>query len=378
MMKLAIYLGFILLATVLLGGCGLLEQDQRTDIVWLEEDLSDYVVITYNKQRDFEKIGVIDPVTGEILDTFDGFAGEDYVVDIVPTPDGRHLYVSMTPNRIRVSNSKGAVYKVNVLTWEIKEVYQEATFLKRGHDHEIYFITSPDSTGSNRSFGRIDQTSDSFIELTNLSIGFPEMSDQSLAYDVDRNHNLVYYIDEEQRLNRKNYETGEHSYLFEEYNEYLKPKYMHISYGGDFLFFSNGLVIDLRKGEIINSIPSTYHRYIVSRKDGKEVYFSDPIAPLFSRFPKDPTGKITVYNTEGNREMNSFYLFHESGQPVWSNIAHLTFNERYMVVGGRGCGFTTVDLKTREKISFHCYRDTFPDLQPFYLLLTRRVHELNQ
>lgn len=360
---------FIIILMVLpIYQCGIFGSDDRVQIDWVDEDLSDYVVITYNKQRDFEKFGVIDPVTGDVLDTFDGFAGDDFVVDIVPTPDGRHLYVSTSPSRPRVS--EGTVYKVDVLTWEMQEVYHEATFLKRGHDHELYFVTTPDSTGRDRTFGRIDPATDNFIELTTIDIPF--LYDVNWLYDVDRTRSLVYYPDQQGRLNRKNYETGEHSFIVEEYGGFWAHGYIHISYSGDYLFFPGGPVIDLRTEEIIGSVSSDNQGRIVSRRDEKEVYFSDP-GRMWSLTNDHFTGKITVYNTQRNRETNSFHLFHESGRPVRSIEAHLTFNERYLVVGGRGCGFITVDLKTREKLSFHCYRDM--DLYPFYLFLARRVHE---
>jgi hypothetical protein len=357
----------ILSAAVWPAGCGLFSSNDSVHIEWVDENLSDYVVITYNKQRNFEKFGVIDPVTGDVLDTFDGFAGEDFITDIVPTPDGRHLYVSISPNLLRVT--EGTVYKVDVLTWEMQEVYHEATFLKRGHDHELYFVTAPDSTGKDRTFGRIDPATDNFIELTTIDIAFPVQA--SLAFDVDYNRSLVYYIDEQNRLNRKNYETGEHSYILEEYGGFWRPGYIHISYSGDYLFFPGGPVINLRTEKIIGSVSSDNQGRIVSRRDEKEVYFSDP-GRLWSLTNDHFTGKITVYSTQHNGETGSFYLFHESGQPVRSIEAHLTFNDRYLVVGGRGCGFVTVDLKTRDYLNLHCYRDI--DLYPFYLFLTRRVH----
>ncbi|WP_428234893.1 hypothetical protein [Gracilimonas sp.] len=360
MLKLTAQQGLILLIAFLLSGCGLFENEQGLGISWQKEDLNDYVVYTYN--RGFENLGQVDPVTGEVLHVFTEI---DSIITVVPSPSGNKLFVSTSSDRLWTN--PGAVYEVDTRSWEYRKVYDQAAYLKRTHDDELYFITSPDETGLNRAFGKIEPTTGEFEVLDSLDVSFRRYDHRSIA--IDRTRSLVYYLDENDKLNKRDWVNGDHEIMYPDTTFWWQAE-LHVSYSGNYLFMPAGPVIDLRTREIIGSLPTNNFGIIASRKDEKEVYITDP-GRLFHPLD-DVTGIITVYSPKKNRVVNSFKLTQkETKLPYRTFTIDLTEKERYAVIGSRGAGFLVVDLKTRLLINVI---KPFNDISniPRYTVLAKR------
>ncbi len=359
-MKSIIQQGPFLLALLLLAGCGLFDNDRGLGISWQDEDLEEYVVYTYN--RGFGTLGQVDPVSGEVLYVFTEI---DSIITVVPSPDGTKLFVSTSS--VSLWTNPGAVYEVDAKSWDYRKVYDQAAYLKRTHDDELYFIISPDQTGLNRAFGKIEPSTGEFEVLDSLDVSFRRHDHRSIA--VDRTRSLVYYFDENEKLARRDWITGEHEIMYPDTTFWWQAE-LHVSYTGNYMFMPAGPVIDLCTREIIGSLPTNNFGIIASRRDEKEVYITDP-GRLFH--PLDNvTGVITVYNPTKNQIGNSFKLVQdETGYPFRTFTIDLTEQERYAVIGSRGAVFVTVDLKTRTLINEIKPFDDINKIGRYYVLAKR-------
>ena len=356
-MKLTVQQSLIfLLATLFLSGCGLFDNDRGVGISWQEEDLNDYVVYTYN--RGFGTLGQVDPVSGDVLNVFTEI---DSIVTVVPSPDGTKLFVSSSS--VSQWTNPGAVYEVDTRSWGYRKIYDQAAYLKRTHDDELYFITSPDQTGLNRAFGKIEPTTGEFEVLDSLDVSFRRYDHRSIA--IDRTRSLVYYFDEDDKLNKRDWVSGDHEIMFPDTTFWWQAE-LHVSYSGNYLFMPAGPVIDLRTQEIIGSLPTNNFGIIASRRDEKEVYITDP-GRLFH--PSDNvTSIVTVYNPAKESLGNSFKL---ENNPVRLFTIDLTEGERYALIGSRGSIFVVVDLKTRSLINRVKPFDDISNI-PRYTVLAKR------
>lgn len=355
-MKVTLQQGLFLLIALGLSGCGLLENEQGLGISWEEEDLDDYVVYTYN--RGFGTLGQVDPATGEVLHVFTEI---DSIITVVPSPDGDKVFVSTSSNRLWTN--PGAVYEVDTRSWEYRKVYDQAAYLKRTHEGELYFITSPNETGLNRAFGKIEPTTGKLEVLDSLDVSFRRYDHRSIA--VDRSRSLVYYFDENDKLNKRDWVTGDHEIMFPDTTFWWQAE-LHVSHSGNYMFMPAGPVIDLQNEEIIGSLPTNNFGIIASRKDEKEAYITDP-GRLFH--PSDNvTSIVTVYNPTKESLGNSFKL---ENHPVRLFTIDLTEGERYALIGSRGSIFVVVDLKTRSLINRVKPFDDISNI-PRYTVLARR------
>lgn len=349
-----IYIGCLIVLLITAASCNMFENDASTNIMWHEEDLSDYVIYAFGPGD--STLAVIDVASGEILKRISGYKG---LRSVVADEDGSRLYISTGEGH--AGANPGFIYEVNTSSWQSEILYEHAAHLLTNRRGGIYFITkqrSP-STGfaiPDRLFGKIDQSTGTVTELDSIYVDWGADNDDRLI-EIHPSKPLVYAVDGNNRLYKYNYKSGEINFIFPELS--FQPfARITLSGCGEFLYITGGPVLDLANEQIVGSVPVWRLGWGVSRRDGKEVYFTDP----GGRFGSDPLSslRVYIYDPSKNRIVDDFY----SGS---ANRIQLTPKERY-AIASHLFWYVILDLKTRSQIEVFVYSgENYQSIFHFYL-----------
>lgn len=311
----------------------------------------------YAANMEYDQVFVIDVKNNTIIDTLTGFG---HVISITATKSGEKLYVGTGEGR----NRPGAVYSVDLNTNSINKIIDRACDIYLSPDGTPFIIAST-PYDSIRHIGIIDTVTDEITILDSFDILDTGFNNQLLAFDP--NDKIFYTWLNTLQIFAYNYDEKR---IIRNYTSATFPLLNFIiSKDGNYLYFANGPVIDVRCDSIVGNITgnsATTLGKLALSPDGEKLYLTDPGKPfsldvlasgevkIFDTNTHTCTGSINVNNASGkNNTMTTEIVINQNGTKAY--------------ISGDYTDIFVVDLKSNKVIDVIQFDESIGWISPLAL-----------
>jgi len=251
-----------------------------------------------------DEIYIIDIKNNTVVDTLTGFRN---VNNITVTKSGEKLYVKTKYGGI---NRTHAVYSVDLHTKNTNKIIERESdvFISPSGMPFIIVATDQDSI---RAVGIIDTITDEITFIDSLDIWGTRLGPQTLVFDP--NEKIFYTWSNDLQIFSYNYEEKRIIKYFTSAYPFLIN--FIISKDGQYLYFSNGPVVDVSCDSIVGYIPANSPNNIgrlALSPDGKYLYLTDPGIPLNPEILS--SGEIKIFETDTYTNVGSINVNDASGK----------------------------------------------------------------